>query len=55
MKAEICSFQPDLISCFPWGELLGGVFSHDLTGSFMCGHCFFPGFFQGEHAVFKGR
>ena len=51
---EICGFQPDLISYFPWGELLGGVFPHDLAGGLMCGHCLFPGFFQGDHAVFKG-
>ena len=51
---EIHDFQPDLISYFPQGELLGGAFPHDLAGSFMCSYCLFPGFFQGDHVVFKG-
>ena len=29
MEAEICGFQPDLISYFPWDELPGGTFPHD--------------------------
>ena len=53
MEAEICGFQPDLISYFLQGEALGGTFSHDPTGSFMSGHCLLSGFFQGGHAVFK--
>ena len=47
--------QPHLISYFPWGEVPSGPFSHDPPSSFMSSHCFFSGFFQGDHAVFKGR
>ena len=53
MEAEICGFQPDLISYFSWSETSGGAFSRDLMGSFVSGHCLLSGFFQGGHVVFK--
>ena len=36
-ETEIRCFQPHLIPNFPGGEVLGVLFFHDLTGSFMCG------------------
>ena len=46
VEAEVCCFQPHLISNFPRGEVPGVSFFHDLTGHFMCSQGFFSGFLQ---------